>query len=307
MNDLAPFTAAKAYEIMEAVLIRGDLSRLTHQERASYYVRVCESVGLNPLTKPFEYLTLNGKLTLYALKACTDQLRAIHKVSVTELTKTEREGVFIVTAKVTGADGRSDVDMGAVSIVGLAGEALANAMLKTTTKAKRRATLSLCGLGLLDETEVEDIPASAKQAVAKPEPSEPEPVKAVVPARIRRNLDRLAPKPGGIAERALTKRYQEAVRSTGPSEPFQASEAGKAFSPRFREQAAPHDVVPDQAAKALNRCLHPMRDDLPDHSAPPKLDHTDHGGVPGFLDRRRQGDAAQHAEPSYLDLVGGDR
>ena len=69
MSELAPFTPAKAYEVMEAVLIRGDLSRLTHEERAKYYIRICESVGLNPMTKPFEYLTLNGKLTLYALKA----------------------------------------------------------------------------------------------------------------------------------------------------------------------------------------------------------------------------------------------
>lgn len=39
-------------------------------------------------------------------------------------------------------------------------------------------------------------------------------------------------KPGGIAERAITKRYEQAVR--GPSQPFVASEAGKVFSPRFR-------------------------------------------------------------------------
>jgi hypothetical protein len=124
-------------------------------------------------------------------------------------------------------------------------------------------------------------------------------------------------KQGGIAERAITARYAQAVRSTGPSQPFLASEAGKEFSPRFRAQAAvhdernppPHDVVPDRAAKAaaaLNKQLHPMRDELPDHSAPPKpaIDQTERDGVPGFLDRRRQGEAT---EPSYLDLVGGDR
>jgi hypothetical protein len=38
----------------------------------------------------------------------------------------------------------------------------------------------------------------------------------------------------GIAERAITKRYEQAVRSAGPSQPFVASEAGKAFSPRYR-------------------------------------------------------------------------
>ena len=34
------------------------------------------------------------------------------------------------------------------------GEARANAILKCVTKAKRRVTLSLCGLGFLDEEEV---------------------------------------------------------------------------------------------------------------------------------------------------------
>jgi hypothetical protein len=52
-----------------------------------------------------------------------------------------------------------DAAKGAVSVQGLKGEALANALMKAETKAKRRATLSICGLGFLDETEIEDIPA----------------------------------------------------------------------------------------------------------------------------------------------------
>jgi hypothetical protein len=156
--------SAASGQLMESVLIKGDLSKLTPQERSSYYIKVCESLGLNPLTKPFEYITLNGKLTLYALRNCTDQLRTINGVSVEDLTESEREGVFIVTAKVHNKDGRTDVAKGAVSITGLKGEALANALMKAETKAKRRATLSICGLGFLDETEIADIPASAKVA-----------------------------------------------------------------------------------------------------------------------------------------------
>lgn len=144
-------------EIMEQVIIKGDLSKLTPQERTSYYMKVCESIGLNPLTKPFEYILLNNKLQLYALKACTEQLRGIHGVSVTDLTESMHEGVFIVTAKVVNKDGRTDAAKGAVPIKGLSGEALANAMMKAETKAKRRATLSLCGLGWLDESEIESI------------------------------------------------------------------------------------------------------------------------------------------------------
>ncbi len=146
--------------MLEQVLIQGDLKSLSPEQRSTYYMKVCESVGLNPLTKPFEYITLNNKLTLYALRSCTDQLRSIYKVSVEEMTETEREGVFIVTAKVRNVEGRTDVAKGAVSISGLKGESLANALMKAETKAKRRATLSICGLGMLDETEVETIPGA---------------------------------------------------------------------------------------------------------------------------------------------------
>lgn len=151
-------------EIAESVITKGDLAKLTPQERTRYYVEVCNSVGLNPLTKPFEYITLNGKLTLYALRNCTDQLRTIHNVSVEELAESEREGVFIVTAKVKNSQGRTDIAKGAVTISSLKGDALANAMMKAETKAKRRATLSICGLGFLDESEIETIPAFSKAA-----------------------------------------------------------------------------------------------------------------------------------------------
>jgi hypothetical protein len=55
-------------EVLEQVVVSGDLSGLTAPQRLAYYQAVCRSLGLNPLTKPFEYLTLNGKLRLYALR-----------------------------------------------------------------------------------------------------------------------------------------------------------------------------------------------------------------------------------------------
>lgn len=154
-------------DIMESVIVKGDLGKLTPSERAHYYTEVCRSVGLNPLTKPFEYIVLNGKLTLYALRGATDQLRSIYKVSVEELSESERDGVYIVTAKVRNAEGRTDMAKGAVTLGSLKGDALANAIMKCETKAKRRATLSICGLGMLDETEIETIPG-ARRPVAAP-------------------------------------------------------------------------------------------------------------------------------------------
>jgi hypothetical protein len=152
----------KAYEIMEAVVARGELEKLSPKERGRLYGRTCASLGLNPYTRPFEYISLDGKLTLYARKDCTDQLRAVHGISVTEMQEREREGIFLVVAYVKNARGRTDVATGAVSITGLKGTALANALMKAETKAKRRATLSICGLGFVDQSELGDVPAARR-------------------------------------------------------------------------------------------------------------------------------------------------
>jgi len=147
--------------LLEKVVVGGDLGKLSPAERMNYYKSVCESVGLNPLTRPFDYLVLQGKTTLYARKDATDQLRSIKQVSV-QITGRERvEDVYVVTARAVTSDGRTDESTGAVTIGALKGDALANALMKAETKAKRRVTLSICGLGWLDETEVETINGAA--------------------------------------------------------------------------------------------------------------------------------------------------
>jgi hypothetical protein len=143
---------------IEQVLINGNLAQLNPAQRVSYYNQLCTSLGLNPLTKPFEYLNLQGKLVLYARKDCTEQLRKIHGVSVDEVKTEKFDDVFVVTAKGHDKAGRTDSSTGAVTVGNLKGDALANALMKAETKAKRRFTLSICGLGFLDETEIETIP-----------------------------------------------------------------------------------------------------------------------------------------------------
>lgn len=156
MNNL-PASQTSAIGAVEMALVGGDLSKLSEGDRVAYYGRVCESIGLNPLTKPFEYIRLNGKLMLYAKKDCADQLRSLRGVSITNATTRIEDGLAIVEVTATTKDGRSDCDIGCVPIKGLTGESLGNALMKAVTKAKRRVTLSICGLGWLDETEVESI------------------------------------------------------------------------------------------------------------------------------------------------------
>lgn len=152
---------------VEQVVIGGDLSKLDAANRVMYYNQVCKSVGLNPLTKPFEYINLNGKLRLYALRDCTDQLRKINGVSIIIAARETVEGCYVVTARATDKTGRHDEAIGAVPIDGLKGESRSNAMMKAETKAKRRVTLSVCGLGMLDESEADSIPG------AYPSPNKP--------------------------------------------------------------------------------------------------------------------------------------
>lgn len=142
---------------IEQALISGDLSRLQPAERVNLYQAVCQSLKLNPLTKPFAYIQLNGKLQLYALKDCTDQLRSIHAISVEIASREVIDDVYVVTARALRPDGRYDSSTGAVPVTSLKGEAKANAMMKAETKAKRRVTLSICGLGMLDESEIDSI------------------------------------------------------------------------------------------------------------------------------------------------------
>lgn len=145
---------------IEKVMVQGDLAALTPEQRVSYYHKVCESLNLNPYTRPFDYVTYNGKLQLYARKDATEQLRKNHGVSIVALDEKIIDGVYVVTATAQARDGRIDQAKGAVTIEGVKGENKANAIMKAETKAKRRVTLSICGLGWTDESEVDSIPAA---------------------------------------------------------------------------------------------------------------------------------------------------
>lgn len=159
-------TAIETTNVLEGVVIGGDLSKLSPEQRLSYYRAVCSSMGLNPLTKPFDYINLSGRLTLYARKDATDQLRKLHDVSITKLERERIDTIYTVTAYAQDKAGRQDSSIGAVNIENLKGDALANAIMKAETKSKRRVTLSICGLGMLDETEIETIPTAQPAAIS---------------------------------------------------------------------------------------------------------------------------------------------
>jgi hypothetical protein len=160
MNSVV--STAIAPEIIESLVINGDLSRLNPQQKVALYRYRCQQAGLDPSAKPFDLLTLNSKQILYANAGCTQQLCAIHKLKTTITAREKVDDIYTVCARVESPDGRSSENMGAVPLAGLKGEALANAFLKATTKAIRRTVLAHVGLGMMDETEVETIPGAQR-------------------------------------------------------------------------------------------------------------------------------------------------
>lgn len=182
-------------EIIKNIVTMNDLSAMTAKQKVEYINMLCASLGLNPLSKPLQICSFKddnaqdsqkGKTErVYATRDCTDQLRRIYGISFDKFEKekdTENK-LYNVTVWVSDKTGRTDFATGSVSLQGmytkqgetkktvydLTGQSLGNALMKAETKAKRRATLSICGLGFLDETELETIPGGVA-IVDLPEP-----------------------------------------------------------------------------------------------------------------------------------------
>lgn len=157
--------------LIEKVAVNGNIKQLTGPERVSYYMELCKGIQLNAFTKPFDFLEMRNddgstRIVPYANKNATDQIRRMHKVQMQIISRELHDDVYIVTARATDAFGRSDESIGAVALSGttkdgktykLQGDRKANKIMHAETKAKRRATLSLIGLGMLDESELHSI------------------------------------------------------------------------------------------------------------------------------------------------------
>ena len=159
MSQALTTTEPVSAQALEHVLGTGDLSKLTTQQRVEYLVATCKSLGLNPLTRPIRFLSLNGQIQIYFTRDGTDQLRSSRHITLHVVDKSIDAGVFSVTVRARTKDGREDEDIGAV-VLPASGDSRANALMKAITKAKRRVTLSICGLGQTDESELDTMPGA---------------------------------------------------------------------------------------------------------------------------------------------------
>lgn len=133
---------------VETALTIGDLAKMPPEIRIRYYLATCESAGLNPMTQPFTPMKNQaGQVILYANATAAEQLRKRDRVSIRILSRETDEGLYTVTVAASTPDGRCEESQGIVDVTNLKGVALANARMKCETKAKRRVTMALCGLG----------------------------------------------------------------------------------------------------------------------------------------------------------------
>lgn len=152
--------------ILSSLVMNGDISRLTAAQKVNYYQQVCDKLGLDPLSQPFRILKLRGKEVLYCHRGGAQQLNKLHDVSHEIKAREIVNGCYVVTAQASTPDGRRTESIGAAPIDNLHGERMCNAMMKAETKAKRRATLDLLGLGMLDETELPPDPLKGEESNA---------------------------------------------------------------------------------------------------------------------------------------------
>ena len=157
-------TEDAAIMALERVVTMGDLRDLTPEERVNYYLDLCQSLGLNPRSRPFDWILFKEgrdgpeKLSLYPNSSCMAQLRNLHRIRV-EITRREVVGdLFVCEARGTLPDGRTDTASKYVPITNyqgerLRGQQLGNAMMKAETGAKRRLTLSIVGLAGIPDRE----------------------------------------------------------------------------------------------------------------------------------------------------------
>lgn len=169
-------------ELISSLVLKGDLSGLTPPQKVDYYRNVCDRLGLDPATQPFQLLKFQGKEVLYCSKSGGEQLTKKYKISHEIKERQTINEIFIVYARAIDKDGRFEDSSGAVPIATLKGDSLANALMKAETKAKRRATLSLLGLSMMDETEIDTVPnaeraelPTSETATIKQEPAKAEP------------------------------------------------------------------------------------------------------------------------------------
>ena len=249
------------YTDIDRLMSEGAFEKWTSEQRAQYILDLCEAHGLDPRTQPIRWLVLDGRLVPYLQAGGTDQLRRINNLS-TEIIEEGffkqpnlkgelvYSGTYYVKLKVFHKEsGREQIGVGATAVgyadagKGMSGDSLANAVMKTFTKAQRRGTIQYCGLGMLDESELESIPRARivdDTAVTLPAKAAPARLSAPTPSTTLQNA------PG------------QAIPSFHESTPQPAKQAVPAASQASTTTVAPQPQSTQHPVQAPKPTIQPM-------------------------------------------------
>ena len=152
-------------------VVAGNIAGLTAAQQTEYMLAVCNSLGLNPLVKPLEFIDFPArrgepaKTVLYPNATAVNMLidREALSVDYSDVHEDPERDIMIQWCYITNGK-RQGKDFAALPIsreewqnqngknvrtgrkIPLDGEAWANQLMKLTTKARRRAVLAFCGL-----------------------------------------------------------------------------------------------------------------------------------------------------------------
>jgi hypothetical protein len=234
-SEITKYSGITAIALSEELLAKisqsGDLSYLSEHDRLVYYFAYARQLGLNPVSRPFDYIEEKGsdgktKISLYPNSCAASQLRDSRGVS-TRILKEELmlDGeIYSVLVEARIGD-RIEQASGKVPIKTdhygkpLSSKAKATAMKKAETQARRRATLAIVGLNASDDEDrkapISDMPqdvwdaelSDALQAIASSEP------KAIAPSNKSAFVDQLQTL--GINAQGNGAKIKSALKSLG--------------------------------------------------------------------------------------------
>jgi hypothetical protein len=162
LTDITAYDHDEAASALAHLLATGDVSAFTPAQRVAYYLAYCERLGLESLSRPFDWLTLDGRLVFYPNAGCANQLKRQHQISVYITRKAMTGDLFCVEVEGRTPSGRVEQASKYVPVTGysrergvyrLTGQKLGDAFAKAETGAKRRLIMAMVGLGAAPDLE----------------------------------------------------------------------------------------------------------------------------------------------------------
>ena len=156
-REPAPMVSA---ESLAKVLGKGDIASLSERQKVEFLEAVSDAAGLNPLLRPFEFITFpKGGMKLYFTADGADQIIGKHRLSVDYSPVHEDKERQLVMQWATVSDRERSVK--AVGIISTAPRMnkdgrntqmdYEDILMKLESKCRRRAVKAFGGLSLIDD------------------------------------------------------------------------------------------------------------------------------------------------------------